>query len=234
MTPRVLDETAADVIARLPRIGKLMIITSHNDITHERIGILETITPDGDWLHCAGAEHDSRIHLPSIARMTVDTSSVAEGTAYPRIDFRDGENAVIFGVIGFTGLAPFEAAIEGLALSDSTGGDEAAPFQPAPDAAENDPAYGPMNGAAASGQPITVTIERAGFSQNWHGTVEKIVTSHGFINIIVPDFHFHVRGGAVSSWANEGGSWTALSADGIPIGLSLHGASAAAFEPAAA
>ena len=233
MTPRVLDETAADVIARLPRIGKLMIITSHNGITHERIGVLETITLDGEWLACAGAEHDSRIHLPSIVRMTVDTSSVVKETAYPRIDFRDAQNAVIFSAVGFTGLEPFEAAIEGLALVESAGGDEAPAFKPAPDAAEDDPAYGPLRAAVASGGTITITLARAGFSQNWHGIVEKIVPSRGFINIMVPDFHFHVRGGAVADWAVDGGRWTALSADGEPIGLSLQAASADALRPVA-
>lgn len=224
MPPRLLNETAADVLARLPRIGKVMVITSHNGITHERIGAVEAILPDGDWLQCRSAAHDSRMHLPSIARMTVDTSSAVRETAYPRIDFRDAGNAVIFSAVGFTGLEPFEAALEGLARGDAAGGDDAPGFRPAPDAADDDPAYAPLNAAVASGAAITVTLARTGFSQSWQGVVAAIVPSRGFINIMVPDFHFHVRGGAIGGWAAEGSTLTALSAAGVPIGLSLDAA----------
>lgn len=229
-----INETPAGVIERLPRIGRLMIINSREGVTHERIGVIETVTTDGDWINCSGAEHDSRIHLPSIARMVIDTSSVMKEKAYPRINFLDADGTAIFSAVSFAGMDPFIAALEGLSREPDTGENTPMEIKERAEALPTDPGLAPLNAALASAAPISIAIERPGFSQTWQGVVEKIIPSMGFINVMVPDFHFHLRAGSVGSWQTEktddGVILTAYAEDGSALGLTLLSKTPTAFE----
>jgi putative heme degradation protein len=230
----LLNEAPGDVIRRLPQIGRLMIINSREGVTHERIGLLESISNDGDRLTCHSTAHDCRIHVPTIAKMVVDTSSVMNEKAYPRIDFYDAESKPMFSAVSFEGLAPFMAAIDNLKTQPYTEASNPFDIKERSEALPNDPGLLPLNAAVASASLVTIAIERPGFSQKWHGVIEKLIPSMGFINVMVPDFHFHLRAGAVGHWQkridDNGATLSAHDQDGAPLGLILSSASARAFE----
>ena len=233
---RTIREAADTVLQRLPAIGKLMIIGKTDAVTHERIGPVESVVRDGDVLVCQGAAHDSRIETAGIASMIVDTSSVMRDQVYPRIDFNDAAGEPIVSVVGFGGLEPFEAALEGLSLETLTEAKEAAARKERPDVAADDPGRVPLEAALAAGVPITIAFRKHGFVQSWQGVVPKISPAMGFINVMDGDFHLHLPGGSVARWETQLSDGrtelVALDADGAPIGLSLLAEDSAAFGPA--
>lgn len=233
---RVIKDNAEAVLFRLPQIGKLMIIGKTDAVTHERIGPVESVERDGSALTCRGAAHDSRIETAGIAAVVVDTSSVMRDQVYPRIDFNDADGKAIVSVVGFGGLEPFEAALEGLSLEALPEAKEASERKERPDVAADDAGRQPLEAALASGLPVTIAFEKPGFSQRWSGTVPKVSPAMGFINVMDGDFHLHLPGGSVARWltrAAEGRTeLVALDADGAPIGLSLIAEDSAAFGPA--
>lgn len=95
----------------------------------------------------------------------------------------------------------------------------------------------PLTAANNSGTEVAIEMQKPGLVQRWSGLVPAINPAMGFINIIAPDFHLHVRGGTVARWDSQDAGvnghvrLTALDADGKPIGLALQGPRDA-FEPA--
>lgn len=241
-TPHQRERLSADpaaVIKALPNMGRLMINTRQGGATHERMGVVETVTEDNGWLVCSGAEHASRIEAGAITAMIVDRTSIMGGQCYPRIDFMRDADTVLCSVIGFAGIEPFDAVVtqfgpgEALEIAERTppGGNAAAETDP------NDPGTVPFQAALASAEPVTVRITRPGFTQDWTGVVEKVSPSRGFINVMRTDFHLHLRAGAVASWRQDedgkGAIMVALNADGEPTGLTVHGPIAAFAAPMA-
>lgn len=236
---RQLIEASADVvIRRLPSLGNLMIIGKANGATHERIGTVETVTDVDGWLAATGQHHDSRMNPSLVCRIVLDTSSIMQNQVYPRLDFQDGEGNTVFAFVGFAGEEPFEKGVVDLARTVLE------PVPPAgrpqrPDVAEDDAGAVPLKAALNAAQPITISFESAGFSQQWSGVVEKVSPGMGFINIMRPDFHLHLLGSTVAAWqAEEGAEGTrlvALDADGRATGLVLASAGIGVFatgEPA--
>lgn len=241
-TPHQRERLSADpatVIKALPGMGRLMINTRQGGATHERMGVVETVSEDNGWLVCSGAEHASRIKASAITAMIVDRTSIMGGQCYPRIDFMLDADTVLCSVIGFAGIEPFDAVVtrfgpgEALEIAERTppGGNAAAETDP------NDPGTVPFEAALASAEPVTVRITRPGFTQDWTGVVEKVSPSRGFINVMRTDFHLHLRAGAVASWRQDadgkGAIMVALNADGEPTGLTVHGPIAAFAAPMA-
>lgn len=230
---RFLQDTPAAVIARLPRVGKLMVIGKRNGATHERIGTIENVVEDNGLLRCQGVHHDSTIDASGIVAMIVDTSSVMRDQVYPRIDFNGADGQPVFSIVGFGGLEPFEAALEGLAAEEE-GSDFEKPARPERAELAADDAGGvPLHAALASGRPVSIGFAQPGFTQRWNGTVQKVSPGMGFINVMTEDFHLHLLGGTVGGWREEaegeGIRLIALDLDGKPTGLSLHSAHADAF-----
>ncbi len=215
-----LSVSPASVIYALPAIGRLMITAKNGGATHERIGIIEAVTADAGWLVCSGAEHDSRIDPQAITDIIVDRTSIMGEQAYPRIDFLGGEE-VLFSVVGFGGLEPFNAALA------QFGPGEALPEQPKQargerqEASLEDVGATPLSKAQEDGEPVSISFRRTGFEQRWAGIVERINPAMGFINVTRPDFHLHLRCGAVSRWqeGENGATLAALDGDQTPIGL---------------
>jgi hypothetical protein len=230
---RVIDNDPAEVIARLPRIGSLMIIGKRNGATHERIGPVETVSEANGLIHCSGAAHDSHIDPALIKRMLVDTSSIMSDKVYPRIDFNREDGEPLFAIVGFEGLEPFEAAIEGLniVIDPTIPGRPPRPERIA--VSPDDAGFPPLKAALASGQTITIAFEETGFSQVWTGVVPKVNPGMGFINIMTEDFHLHLLGSTVSRWQEEasedGVIFAALDHDGNATGLTLSAKDATAF-----
>jgi len=66
-----------------------------------------------------------------------------------------------------------------------------------------------------------MTFERDGISQAWTGVIETVKPAMGFVNIMTPDFHLHLKGGTVSAWQTNQGEYKAVGFDGKLTGLVL-------------
>lgn len=230
-----LNLPASEVIAVLPAIGKLMITAKQAGATHERIGTVERVADEDGLLLCLSTEHDSRIDPSEIATIVVDRTSIMGDKAYPRIDFADGGGIVLFSVVGFGGLEPFDAALAPL------GSGTALPVQAQPERGErgevapDDVGALPFTQASATGEPVAILFNRSGFSQAWHGTIEQVKPAMGFINVMRPDFHLHLKAGTVAGWtrteAQGSVELSAVDFDGEPTGLVVTGR-ASAFQKA--
>lgn len=228
-----LSASPADIIKALPGMARIMINTRWGGATHERMGVVETVTEADGWLVCAGAEHASRIDPALITAVIVDRTSIMGGNPYPRIDFMLDDDEVLCSAISFAGLEPFDAALSPFGPGTELPLVERTPPSTAP-AAETDvrdPGCFPFESALASAQPVAVRIARPGFAAEWVGIVEKVSPSRGFINVMRPDFHLHLKAGAVAGWRHEtSGAETimvALNGKGQPTGLTVHGTAAA-------
>jgi len=223
-----LSASPAEIIRALPAMGRIMINTRWNGATHERMGAVEAIGEDKGWLVCSGPEHTARIELSRIASVVVDRTSIMGGEAYPRADFRLADGSVLCSAISFSGLAPFDAALAAFGPGEALPVEERTPPAAAAAASEEtDPGAIAFERALAAGAEVTIRVERPGFIQHWQGVVEKVSPSRGFINVMRPDFHLHLRAGAVSGWqeSEEGGDLvlSALGPDGAATGLTLRG-----------
>ena len=75
---------------------------------------------------------------------------------------------------------------------------------------------------------MTIAFSRPGLTQSWNGVIESVSPAMGFINVMRPDFHLHLRGGAVARWrrnglANGAVEMVAEDAQGAPTGLVVRG-----------
>lgn len=216
---------AASIIRALPAIGKLMITAKRAGATHERIGSIEAVTPDDGWLVCSGAEHDSRIDPSEIAMVIIDRTSIMGDQAYPRIDFIDANAEVLFSVVGFGGLDPFDAALAEFGPGEPLPEKPSEPRGERPEVDPADPGARPFN--LAKDTTVSISFSRKGFWQNWTGQVERVNPAMGFINVTRPDFHLHLRANTVSDWrrSTAGGVTTdeALDSAGEATGLAVQG-----------
>jgi hypothetical protein len=212
----ILPVPPASVIRKLPAMGELMITAKRKGATHERIGAIETVAVEDGWLACGGAAHNSRIDPTVITSVIVDRTSVMQDKVYPRIDFRCGEE-VLFSVVGFAGIEPFDAALAEFGPGDALPEEPKEPRAKRDEATLDEPGALPLQAAFKTGARVTIGFWRKGFEQEWTGVIESVKPAMGFINVMRPDFHLHLLGGAVAGW-NEG---AALDADGEPTGLWL-------------
>ena len=224
-----LAASPLEVLQVLPAIGRLMVTANHSGATHERIGTVEAVTFRDGWAILSGAEHESRIELAAIAEIVVDRSSVMRDKAYPRLDLLRADGSAIAGIVGFEGLEPFDVAVSGLALDAAV---EPRPEKPASrgdEAAADDAGRVRLEAAQQAGDEVVIGFRRPGFRQVWRGRIEAVKPAMGFINVMRPDFHLHLKAGAVAEWRDGGdGTFEAFGPEGAPIGLSLAFTSARA------
>jgi hypothetical protein len=207
-----------------------MIIANDRGVTHERIGVVEGVQIADGEVRCRGKEHDSTIALKPIAAVIVDRSGRMKDKVLPRLNFQDADAKTAFSIVGLDGLEPFDrafAAFSGAPLD----ADEPQRSEPAT-VSDDDPAATPLQKANASEAEITVAMQTGALRQQWQGTAPAIRLAMGFVNIITPDFHLHVRGGAVARWASEDLAdgevkLSAIGQDGQALGLVLAGPAAA-------
>lgn len=223
-----LSATPEQVLAVLPRIGRLMVTANFLGATHERIGTVETVTIANGWAVIAGAEHESRIELAAIAEIVVDRTSVMRDKAYPRLDLLRSDGTAICGIVGFDGLEPFDAAVTPLGHGEVV---EPKPEKSAGDKLDpeaTDPGLIVLEAAREGGLPVVIGFRRPGFWQAFRGVVEAVKPAMGFINVMRFDFHLHLKSGAVAEWRNVDGERRAVDRQGEELGLYL-----AAVAPAA-
>lgn len=119
--------------------------------------------------------------------------------SYPRIELRDRDGKSICNVTGFDGLEPFDAI-----LAEFPRGQEE-PLKDRPGQAErkeledNDPGLAPFAAAERNNARIRVELGLPSFWQVWEGDMPAVKPVMGYVNIILPDFHLHLKGGGRSS-----------------------------------
>jgi len=218
-------------------MGRVMLSVSDRGATHERIGVVDAVTVDPDAVHLAGNAHDARIDLGIVVGVVADRSGRMKDKVLPRLEFQDASGTTLFSIIGLDGIEPFDRALEAVGAGAPLPEKE----RPAPPAAGgNAPAEVPADDIGAQplhvakdrGEPIGIVYRGNGLEQRWTGTVAEVRPAMGFINIIQPDFHLHLKAGAVARWRSEAGDGgTALhaeDAEGRPLGLVLSGSAALA------
>ena len=220
-----LTETPIDVLRRLPTMGRVMLTANHRGATHERMGVVEEVALAGGKAICRGAAHDSAIDLAAVEAVFVDRTGKMKDKVLPRLEFHDAEGP-LFSFVGLDGLEPFDAGLNGAA------GTPVAPktreqSEPAT-LDEGDPGGAPLHQACAAKAEVTIEFRRPGLTQSWTGVIEDVKPAMGFINVMRPDFHLHLRGGAVARWrrAETDGvvEMIAENAQSEPIGLIVRGA----------
>ena len=250
-TVAVLQAPTTEILDRLPRIGRLMVSASTDGITHELIAPVDEVTHHerGVSLFQRTSKDVSQVMAGDVARVVVDRSSVMRDKVYPRLGFETADGRMQFSVVGFEGLEPFDAALEGIA--EARAPKTEAPEAPRAEApALPDPRRIPdaLALAASSAADFTLGYEaKGGLLQFWTGRIAELKPAMGFINVILPAFHLHVKDGAIGWWqpypfrqpGNPDGSATgrmrlaAFRPDGAMTPLTLYGP-VELFEPALA
>ncbi|MDT3381496.1 hypothetical protein RNI52_29495 [Labrys neptuniae] len=223
---------AADVLEVAGRLGRVMLTASGGGATHERMGPVDRIERSGLALRLAGVAHDADIDTTGLGAVILDRSGRMKDKVLPRLDFHGKDGGVRFSLVGLDGLEPFDAGIAGLR---GMAAEAAEPVEPAARAevAEGDPGAIPFEVARCAGVPVTIELRRDGLRQAWSGSVEAVKPAMGFINVMQPDFHLHLRAGAVGRWrlradraGLDGVELLAENARGELIGLAVRGPAA--------
>lgn len=223
-----LDATPADIVTLLPDLGRLMLVGQGSGVTHERIGLVESVWARTGMASLSGAMHDSELLTMRVDRVILDCSMTMKDKVYPRLEFLDADGVRLANVVGMEGLEPFETALEAIArLPEAASGDKPdLPDGKAPELADDDPVHLPFDAAIAAGCPLVIEFRNGGLRQRWQGVLEQVRPMMGHLNVITPDFHLHLKGGSVAEWrvqpGTDGPSLAAIGPDGAPTGLSLR------------
>ena len=211
----------AAILGRLPDMDRVMLAIRQDRMMHERLGVVDRVIPVDGQLHVEGEEQAAELSPDAFASVVLDVTSEMRGKLYPRLEFLDAEEAVLFSVTGLEGPDPMQAALQDLPRTPlqpkerppREEGEEAQEIDPA------DPALVLLEQLRETGRDVTIRAELAGQVQLWQGVIEKIVPMGGYINVMTKGFHLHLAGGSVAGWQDEAGGHRALGADGAPLGL---------------
>lgn len=211
------------LLQKLPAIGKLMVNSKHLGATHERIGTVETVQLDDGWIIISGAEHQSRIEAAAVKQIIIDRTSIMREICYPRIDMLGSAGEIVASVIGFDGAEPFDAALAefgaGIALDEKA--KDVAPERQ--EINDTDGGFEPFKRAEAEAATVRIELQLPHFHQQWQGAMPAIKPSMGFINVMVRDFHLHLKGDSVHGWqqkeTQDGLIYSAFNAEQQPLGL---------------
>lgn len=228
-----LKQAPAEILQSLPAMGRVMLSTRSGGATHERMGAVETVTVEADAVRLGGAFHDSRIDLATVVGIVVDRTSKMRDRVLPRLECHDAAGESLFSLIALDGLEPFDTALESFGAGEKLEPlvREAPGMGGAADVPEDDLGARSFAAIHASGATVTIDVERPGLFQHWEGVLPEPKPAMGFVNIMQPDFHLHLRAGAVVDWERQEASGTitlrARDAEGKSFGLVLRGPAAA-------
>ncbi|MDQ8729590.1 ChuX/HutX family heme-like substrate-binding protein [Bradyrhizobium sp. LHD-71] len=215
------------VLARLPSMGKVMVVTQGGGVTHERIGVVERIKKDESRITFAGSAHDCTVDMAHVASAIADRSGRMKDKVLPKLEFADTDGRLMFSVVGLDGLEKFDDALArfvGVAVAPTV-----KEQGPSVTLDGRDPGLAPLVAAHKAGEEIAIELQKPGVVQRWRGFVPPVNPAMGFINVITSDFHLHLRGGTVARWECQETNvighvrLRAFDADGNPVGLTLQG-----------
>lgn len=231
----ILPGTVAAAVATVTAMGRVMLSASAGGVIHERMGPVAAVSEADGRLVLSGGMHDAAIDLGVIVRVVADRTGRMKDQVLPRLALQDGEGVTAFSLIALDGLEAFDAALDplgpGATLLEKPR-TEAPPVAdvPAPPATVDAGAQ-LLDSVRAAGLPVGVRFLCSGLEQNWTGIISEVKPAMGFLNILQPDFHLHLKEHAVAAWRREpaasGLAMSAEAADGTPLGLVFSGAPAA-------
>ncbi|MGL4291156.1 MAG: hypothetical protein ACRCVA_32695 [Phreatobacter sp.] len=228
----ILPGDVADVVATVAAMGRVMLSASAGGATHERIGVVGAVRREAAGLRLSGEAHDALIDLAVITRVVADRSGRMKDRVLPRLELQDTAGETAFSLICLDGIEPFDKALDD--LGDGTVLPEKprpAAVEPAPAPVGDDPGADVLEAVRASGEAVSVLFRCAGLEQAWTGLIGEVKPAMGFLNIIKPDFHLHLKEHAVARWRREVSADAvalhAEAADGAALGLVLRGPAAA-------
>lgn len=219
-----LNIDAYRLLQKLPAIGKLMVNSKSLGATHERIGTVETVSLAKGRIVISGAEHHSSIDATAVKKIIIDRTSIMGDKCYPRIDMLGTDGEIVASVIGFDGLEAFDAAIAefgtGTALPEEVKDTSATERK---EISDEDGGFEPFKRAEAEAASVRIELKLPHFHQQWQGTMPAIKPSMGFINVMVGDFHLHLKGNSVHGWqqqqTTEGMAYSAYNTEQKVLGL---------------
>ncbi len=217
----VLACTAADAAAALPAMGRVMTVLRAPGVTHERIGEVSSVGVEAGALVIGGGAHDLRVGVGAVARVVADRSGRMRDRLLPRLEYQDTAGEVLFSAIALSDPDAFEAALAPLGEGAALPAVEKSTDAPAAaEVTEDDPAQALL--MRLTGERVTVAMRGSDIVQRWTGVLETPRAVMGHVNIIQPDFHLHVRAGAVADWRETEEGFEALDAEGAPLGLTIR------------
>ncbi|MBE3638805.1 hypothetical protein [Mangrovicoccus algicola] len=216
-----LDIPLDELLDRLPRLGRAMVIARSPSMLLERLGTIETARIEGSALILAGADHDARIETARVAELVADRTTRMGDRVLPRIELRDAADQLTASIVGMEGLEGFDAALAGLPETGLPPLQRDPPQEggAAPELAEDDPVLALLTPLREAGAEVAITLDVPGMTQGWAGQLPEFRPMMGWFNIISRTFHLHVEAGAVTAWQAEPGRRVALGRDGRPTGL---------------
>ena len=97
----------------------------------------------------------------------------------------------------------------------------------APEVGDEEPGLKPCGAAPRNQAGVRIGLDLPAFKQEWSGEMPDVRPSRGFINVMKPDFHLHLKAGHVASWheVEEGDEYRfyALNEAGQQTGLVVSG-----------
>lgn len=209
--PNILVATIDEVFERISVMGKVMLMQSAAGITFERIGLVDTImhSDQGPSIFLGPPTDDSPkpmlgcLESAAVASLQVDRSNLMKDKIYPRLILRDANQRALLTVIGFDGLEPFDKALSGFLETPCEAEVEGAPSL-TPALASSQRVKDALSTVAGEDIPVSLSFGpgTASLSRE-HGAISALKNAMGFVNIIEPDFHLHVKEGAIGWWQEE-------------------------------
>lgn len=217
----ILDgATPGAVLTRLPRCGRVMVVLSGGGATHERIGPVDSVLVDDLIVTIRGTVHNAIVETDRVLRIALDTTSVMRGKTYPALSLLDEAGEVLVNIVGMEDAGAFLAGFDGFTRTP-VAPREKADQGDTPAEVADDPGMALLCALAERAVPVTISLALQGRSQSWSGTIGAVKPAMGFANVMTPDFHLHLKAGAVATWVEAGGRHYAYDAGGQDIGLVL-------------
>ncbi|MBB3994610.1 hypothetical protein GGR95_002258 [Sulfitobacter undariae] len=227
---KITGTDVATVLKTLPKMGKVMVIVqTGRGVTHERIGPVESVEVTADGVRLSGACHESVVDPNEIVAIHIDRSSVMRGKVFPTLKFTNEAGDVMFSVVGMEGTEPMDQALSAFETKpmEEVDVNRVGPVVDrgtAPEISDTDPAMVLFTQLSTMDAEVKITAQTPSLTQVWRGKVEAVKPSMGFVNVMTPDFHLHLKAGGIASWQEQAGLRIALNADGMPCGLTVEAA----------
>lgn len=220
---RRLTADATTMLGAMPAMGRVMLVASAPGVLHERIGEVSSVEVGDGTVTLTGEGHGATVQTGCIATVVVDRSGRMRDQVLPKLDFLDAGDRVMFSLVGMAGLAPFDAAVGPFETGATDAPAPAKRDEAAAGELEDDPGLAALEKVCAEGRPVAIALATPGLTQCWRGTIDQVRPMMGNANIIMRDFHLHLRAGAVGGWqVDADGGLQALAGDGQPLGLTLR------------